>query len=175
MNAKQLTLIDLTDTQSPQTRSPRTRRLLAQLRSLHEALNTELEYSNATERPQITSPSDAADLLQPFMAPLEQEEVWTLLLDTRNRVIQLCTVYRGSLNTSSIRIGELYREAIRQNAASIVVAHNHPSSDCSPSPQDIAITKMIKEAGQLLDIPLIDHLIIGKGRYVSLKERGLGF
>ncbi len=109
------------------------------------------------------------------MAPLEQEEVWTLLLDTRNRVIQLCTVYRGSLNTSSIRVGELYREAIRQNAASIIVAHNHPSSDCSPSPQDIEITKMIKEAGQLLDISLIDHLIIGKGRYVSLKERGLGF
>jgi DNA repair protein RadC len=81
----------------------------------------------------------------------------------------------GSLNTSVIRVGELFRHAIKENAAAMIVAHNHPSGDPSPSPEDVQVTRQIASAGKLLDIDLLDHLIIGHGRYVSLKERGLGF
>jgi DNA repair protein RadC len=99
------------------------------------------------------------------------------MLDTRNRLVsQPVEIYRGSLNKSMIRVGELFREAIRWNAASIIMAHNHPSGDPSPSPDDVAVTRLIVEAGKLLDIPLHDHLVLGAGsRFVSLKERALGF
>ena len=126
-------------------------------------------------RPQIGSPEEAAELLSPAMAGEEQETVWVLLLDTRNREIEMLQVYRGSLNTSSIRVGELFREAVRRNAAGIIVAHNHPSGDPAPSPEDVAVTRMIIDAGRLLDIKVLDHLVIGHASFVSLKERGLGF
>jgi DNA repair protein RadC len=74
-----------------------------------------------------------------------------------------------------MRVGEVFREAIRANSAAIIVAHNHPSGDCSPSPEDAAITRELVKAGQLLDIDIVDHLVIGRGKFVSLKERGLGF
>jgi len=85
------------------------------------------------------------------------------------------TVYIDSVNTSVIRVGELFREAIRVNCAAIIVAHNHPSGDPTPSPDDVRVTEQIVEAGKLLDIEVLDHLIIGRQHYVSLKERGLGF
>jgi DNA repair protein RadC len=109
------------------------------------------------------------------MSALEQEELWTLLLDIRNQVLDIEKVYRGSLTSSQVRVGELFKAAIRRNAAAIIVVHNHPSGDPSPSPDDIALTRAIIEAGKLLDIQVLDHLVIGLGRYVSLKERGLGF
>ncbi|MFZ5915608.1 MAG: RadC family protein [Chloroflexota bacterium] len=137
-------------------------------------LGRRLLTESPDERPQIRTPADAANLLQAEMSLLEQEEVRVLVLDTRNRVLDSHTVYKGSLNTSLVRIGELFREAIRQNAAAVVVAHNHPSGDPSPSPEDIRLTEMLVEAGRLLDVEVLDHLIIGQ-RWVSLKERGLGF
>ncbi len=109
------------------------------------------------------------------MRALDQEEVRIALLDVRNRLIGTHTVYRGSLNTSMIRIGEIFREAIKQNAASVIVVHNHPSGDPSPSPDDVAVTRMMCEAGKLLDVSVHDHIIIGQNRFISLKERGLGF
>jgi DNA repair protein RadC len=90
-------------------------------------------------------------------------------------VLATQTVYKGSLNSSMVRIAEIFRAAIEAPAAAIIVAHNHPSGDPSPSPEDIRVTKQIVEAGKLLDIELLDHLIIGNGRYISLKERGLGW
>jgi DNA repair protein RadC len=81
----------------------------------------------------------------------------------------------GSLNTSVVRIGELFRSAIRDNAAAFIVVHNHPSGDPSPSPEDVNVTRQIVQAGKLLDIELLDHVVIGRQKYVSLKERGLGF
>lgn len=84
-------------------------------------------------------------------------------------------VYKGSLNTSVIRVGELFRFAIKDNAAALIVVHNHPSGDPSPSPEDIQVTHQIVKGGNLLDIEVLDHVIIGRQRYVSLKERGLGF
>ena len=126
-------------------------------------------------RPQICSPADAANLILTEMSLLEQEHLRTLLLDTKNRVLSSPTIYIGSLNVSHLRVGDLFREAIKANSASIIVAHNHPSGDPTPSPEDVEVTRQIVKAGKLLDIDVLDHLIIGHQRYISLKERGLGF
>jgi DNA repair protein RadC len=128
----------------------------------------------AETRPQISSPADAARLLMPEMSRLEQEHLRVLLLDTRNRVLGIHEVYKGSLNVSMVRIGEVFREAIRRNCAAIIVAHNHPSGCVDASPQDVEVTRQLVEAGELLDISVLDHLILGNG-WISLKERGLGF
>jgi DNA repair protein RadC len=127
------------------------------------------------DRPEINSPARAAEILMPRLSLLQQEYLVTLLLDTRNRFIEFVEVYRGSLNSSTVRIGEVYRAAIQQSAAGIVISHNHPSGDPTPSPEDVAVTRAIVQAGKLLDINCLDHLIIGQGRWISLKEKGLGF
>ncbi|MCB0199901.1 MAG: DNA repair protein RadC [Caldilineae bacterium] len=127
------------------------------------------------ERPQMRSPADAANLLMAEMSLLPQEHLRTVLLDTRNRVLSIPTIYVGSLNTAQVRVGEMFREAIRANCAGMIVVHNHPSGDPTPSPEDVQVTRMIVEAGSLLNIDVLDHLIIGRQRFVSLKERGLGF
>lgn len=127
------------------------------------------------ERPQVKSPADAANLLMSEMALLEQEHLRVILLDTRNRVLATPTVYVGSLNTSVVRVGELFKAAIRSNAAALIVVHNHPSGDPTPSPEDVRVTRELVAAGKLLSIDVLDHVIIGRNRYVSLKERDLGF
>ena len=139
------------------------------------ALCRRLQEPPADEKPRITSPADGANLLLPRLRHLEQEELHVVLLDTRNRVLAIQCIYRGSLNSSMIRIGEIFRAAIEAPAAAIILAHNHPSHDPSPSPEDISVTRQIVEAGKLLSIELLDHLIIGNGRFTSLKERGLDF
>jgi len=127
------------------------------------------------ERLRVVSPGDAANLLMSEMMLLEQEHLRLILLDTRNRVLNTPTIYKGSLNTSVIRISELFRAAIRANAAAFIMAHNHPSGDPSPSPEDVNVTRQVLDAGKLLDISLLDHIVIGHNRFVSMKERGLGF
>jgi DNA repair protein RadC len=130
----------------------------------------------AEERPSIHSPGDAAALVQHEMSLLDQEYLRVILLNTRNRVMGIEEVYHGSLNSSQIRIGEIFKPAIARMAAAIIVCHNHPSGQVDPSRDDIAITKAIVEAGKLVDIECLDHLIIGSGsRWISLKERKLGF
>ena len=96
-------------------------------------------------------------------------------MDTRNRMLGDETLYVGTLNASHIRIGEVFRDAIKRNCAAIIVAHNHPSGDPTPSPEDVEVTRQLIEAGKMLDIEVLDHLIIGQQRFVSLRERGLGF
>jgi DNA repair protein RadC len=127
------------------------------------------------ERPAINSPADAAALVQYEMFALEQEHLRVILLDRRNRVMEITEVYKGSVNSSQIRVGEVFKEAIRKNASALIVIHNHPSGDPTPSPDDVAVTRAIVQAGKLLDVEVLDHLVIGQGRWVSLKERGLGF
>ncbi|HZU05195.1 MAG TPA: DNA repair protein RadC [Chloroflexota bacterium] len=126
-------------------------------------------------RPQVRSPADLANLLMPEMAFLEQEHLRVVLLNTKNQVLAAPEVYVGSLNTSVVRVAELFREAIRQNAAAIIVVHNHPSGDPTPSAEDVEVTRQLIDAGALLDIEVLDHLVIGHQRYVSLRERGLAF
>jgi DNA repair protein RadC len=138
-------------------------------------LGRRLLISSPTDKPQVKSPADGANLVMSEMSLLEQEHLRTILLDSKNHVIKVHTVYVGSLNTSVVRVGEIFREAIRLNCAALIVVHNHPSGDPTPSPEDVKVTELIVQAGQLMDIEVLDHLIIGQQRYVSLKERGLGF
>jgi DNA repair protein RadC len=138
-------------------------------------LGRRLTIASPDERFQVRSPADAANLLMGEMSVLEQEHLRVMLLDTRNRVLAVTTIYVGSLNTSVIRVNELFREAIRRNAAAIIVVHNHPSGDPAPSPEDVSVTRTILAAGKTLDIEVLDHLIIGNQRFVSMKERGLAF
>jgi DNA repair protein RadC len=147
---------------------------VAQVKAAFE-LGRRLLVASPIERPQVRSPADAAQLLMAEMSLLEQEHLRLILLDTKNYVLSIPTVYIGSLNTNLIRTGELFRHALKENCAALIVAHNHPSGDPTPSPEDVTVTRKIVEGGQLLDIEVLDHLIIGQGRFVSLKERGLGF
>jgi len=120
----------------------------------------------------IRTPTDVAEPLIDAMGALDREELRVLLLDTKNVVTAQRTVYRGNLAGSSVRVGEVYRDAVRANAAAIVVAHNHPSGDPSPSGEDLRITAELAGAGRLLDIELLDHLVIGRGRWTSLRALG---
>ena len=127
------------------------------------------------ERPMIHTAADAAVILMPLLAHRGQEVLVVLALDTRNRVVDTIEVYRGSLNASPVRVCELFRPAIQRNCASVILSHNHPSGDPSPSPEDINLTRLTVQAGKLLDIDVLDHLVIGQSWWVSLKEKGLGF
>ena len=138
-------------------------------------LGKRLAMSTRNERNVIKTPSDAAQMLMLEMSMLEQEEVRTMLRDSRNGVIGVPMIYRGSLNSASIRTGEVFKEAIRSNAATIVFAHNHPSGDPTPSAEDIKVTRLLVDAGKLLEIEVLDHIILAHNRYVSLKERGVAF
>jgi DNA repair protein RadC len=133
------------------------------------------EVLRPPQRVQIKSPADAAAFLMARMGLLDQEELWTLNLNTRNQIINVHRVYQGSLNSSMVRIGEVFREALKRNAAAIIVCHNHPSSLVDPSPEDVLVTRQIVEAGKLLDCEVLDHLILGKGTWLSMREKGLGF
>jgi DNA repair protein RadC len=138
-------------------------------------LGRRLTTETDQDRPQIRCPADAASLLMAQMSHLEQEELRVMLLDTRNRVIDIVPIYRGSVNTSMVRIAEVLRPAIRANCPAMIVAHNHPSSDVSPSPEDVAVTKELIQAGQLLDVEILDHIVVGRQKYASLKELKLAF
>jgi len=134
-----------------------------------------LTSASYSDRFQVKSPADVAKLFMVEMLALDQEELWVAALDTKNRLMKVSKVYRGSVNTAMIRVGEVFKEALRLNATSIIVAHNHPSADPTPSPEDILVTRQIIEAGKLLDVETLDHVILAGSRYVSLRERGLGF
>jgi DNA repair protein RadC len=138
-------------------------------------LGQRLSVQSPESKPTISSPGDAAALVQYEMSALAQEHLRSIILDTRNRVMDIEELYKGSINFTSVRVGEIFRPAIRRDAAAIILVHNHPSGDPTPSPDDMALTKAVREAGLMLDIELLDHLIIGQGRYVSMKERKLGF
>ena len=127
------------------------------------------------DRAVIRGPEDVANLLAAEMSLLDQEHLRVVLLDSKNHVTGVTEIYVGNVNSSVVRAAEVFRPAIRDNSVGIVVVHNHPSGDPSPSPEDIAMTEDLKSASDLLGIELMDHVILGGQRHVSLKERGLGF
>jgi DNA repair protein RadC len=127
------------------------------------------------QRPQIGGPSDVANLVSMEMAYLQQEQLRVICLDTKNFVVHQQMIYQGTVNSSVVRTSEVFRPAVTRNCPSIVVVHNHPSGDPTPSPEDVRTTEQLRKAGEHLDIELLDHLVIGQGRFVSLKERRLGF
>ena len=128
------------------------------------------------ERMTIGSPQDVANLLMAEMAVLDQEHLRVLLLNTRNGVVGTQEIYVGNVNSSVVRPAEVLRPAVRENAPSIIVVHNHPSGDPTPSDEDVSVTRDLVLAGKPLGIGVLDHVVIGSGnRYVSLNEKGLGF
>ncbi len=138
-------------------------------------LGRRLAAISADDRATVESPEDVVNLVGIEMAALEQEQLRVVLLDTKHRVLAIRTIYQGSTNQAQVRIGELFREAVRYNAVAIVLVHNHPSGDPTPSPEDVVVTRQLVEAGRLLGVEVLDHLVIGQGRWVSLRERRLGF
>jgi DNA repair protein RadC len=142
---------------------------------LHSALELANRRDATTEPPMIKTPQDVADIVGPAMRGLDHEEMRVVSLSTKNRIVDNSVVYRGSVHTTVIRVGELFRAALYTNAAAVIVMHNHPSGDAGPSPEDVAVTREIVQAGKLLDVDVLDHIVIGDPGFVSLKERGLGF
>ncbi|MBM4406048.1 MAG: JAB domain-containing protein [Chloroflexi bacterium] len=138
-------------------------------------LGRRLASLSGEDRPFITSPKDVAALLMAEMALLSQEQLKTVLLSTKRQLIGVRDIYVGTVNTSLVRTAEVFRPAIRENAPGIVIVHNHPSGDPTPSQQDIDLTRQLAEAGRLLNIELMDHIIIGHTTWVSMKEKGVGF
>ena len=123
----------------------------------------------------VRSPQDVFNLMGAEMSFLDQEHLRALLLNTKNEVIGTHEVYIGSVNSSLVRVAEVLRPAVRDNCPSIIIVHNHPSGDPTPSPEDILITRRIRTSGETMDIELLDHIIIAGQGYVSLKDKGLGF
>jgi len=120
----------------------------------------------------IRSPEDAAAYLMTDMASLNQEHFVALFLNVKNEVLHKQTIFIGSLNSSIVHPREVFREAVKRSAASIIVAHNHPSGNPSPSPEDIEVTKRLIEAGSIMGIEVLDHVIIGDHQFLSMKEKG---
>ncbi|WP_066638386.1 RadC family protein [Desulfolucanica intricata] len=132
-----------------------------------------LDKFKAIENPVIKAPQDVADLLMGEMRYLDREHFCVVLLNTKNQVLYQETVSIGTLNSSAVHPREVFKNAIKRNAACIILVHNHPSGDPTPSREDIEVTKRLKEAGKIVGIEVLDHLVIGNGRFVSLKMKGL--
>ncbi|MBC8016875.1 MAG: DNA repair protein RadC [Sporomusaceae bacterium] len=127
----------------------------------------------SADRPVIRAPKDAADLLMARLRYEPREHFMILVLSTKNHVLATPTISIGSLNASIVHPRELFREAINHSAAAVILVHNHPSGDPTPSHEDIGITRKLVDAGKILEIPVLDHIIIGDNKYVSLKEKGI--
>lgn len=139
------------------------------------AVGQRMATDGAQERAVIASPADAANLVMYDMGILPEEHLRVILLNARSQVIEIVPLYKGAVNSCQVRVAEVFKAAIARQATAIIVAHNHPSGDPTPSPDDVVLTRAFVQAGKLLDIGVFDHIVIGQGRWVSLKERGLGF
>ena len=135
-------------------------------------LGRRLSQQQTEERYTIRSPQDAASYLMPDMTSLKQEHFVVLFLNVKNQVLHKQTIFIGSLNASIVHPREIFREAVKRSAASIICAHNHPSGNPSPSSEDIDVTKRLIESGLIMGIELLDHVIIGDHQFISLKEKG---
>lgn len=146
----------------------------AKLKAAFE-IATRVRALGTEDRQKISSPDDVVNLIGLEMSLLEKEELRVVVLDTKHRVLRIERLYEGSVNQAQVRIAEVFKSAIKLNAVAIIVVHNHPSGDPTPSGADVSLTAELERAGQLLDIDLLDHLIIGRGTHVSLRRLGLGF
>jgi DNA repair protein RadC len=143
----------------------------AQLQAVFEVARR-LTLPTTLERYQIQSPADAANLVMADMSYLDHEELRVLCLDTKNRVVANIRLYQGTLNSAVLRAAEIFKPAVTRNCAGIIICHNHPTGDTTPSPEDVQTTQQLVAAAKLLDIDLVDHLIIGTNhRFVSLRDQ----
>lgn len=152
-------------------------RLIRQLAEAHARLLSEMRtqmgaLGEGGRPPAIAGARDVHALLAPEMEPLVQEQVRVLLLDTKHHVLEAVTVYQGTVNHVPIRIAEVFRSAVVAGAPNVVLAHNHPSGVPEPSRDDLEVTRDLARAGELLGVRLLDHVIIGRGRFQSLKALG---
>lgn len=136
-------------------------------------LGRRLILAPPTQRITISSPPDIVKLLMSEMRYFDRECFKAVILNTKNEIIKILDVSIGSLNSSVVHPRELYKFVIKHNGAALIVAHNHPSGNPAPSSEDIKLTKRLNEAGEILGIELLDHIILGDGNFVSLKEEGL--
>lgn len=176
--ATQLPIFDLTAPTKPAGQRHKKQKVaetLATIRHLADELNQQLYTSRRADLPKVRSQVDAAEFFIPLLSSLEHEELWVMCLNVRNGITSIAKLYQGSVNQTQIRVGEIFRHAISDNAVNIIIAHNHPTGDPTPSPDDVAMTRAVVQAGKLLDITLLDHIIVAGNSFLSLKERGLGF
>lgn len=148
----------------------RARRLVAAL-DLAAAIHADRPVAGT----RVASAAEAASVLLPEMARLDREHLRVLLLDTKNRLLAVVPLYQGTLSATQVRVAEVFAAALWHNAAGVIIAHNHPSGDATPSPEDVALTRALVRAGTLLDLPVLDHLVVASGGYTSLRERRLGW
>jgi DNA repair protein RadC len=127
------------------------------------------------DRARIGSPRDVYNLVSAEMTLLAQEHLRVVLLNTKNDVLGVREVYKGNVNSAVVRVAEVLRPAVRENCPAIVIVHNHPSGDPTPSPEDVLVTRRIRTSAELMDIEVLDHVIVGASSFVSLKDKGLGF
>ncbi len=135
-------------------------------------LGRRIQQMKPVERYIIRSPEDGADFVMEEMRELKQEHFIVLFLNTKNQVLHRQTIFIGSLNASIVHPREVFKEAVKRSAASIICAHNHPSGDPTPSQEDIQVTRRLQECGKMIGIELLDHLVIGDRKFISLKEKG---
>ena len=147
----------------------------AQLAAAFELGRRSLSNALAADRWTIRTPRDVSDRLSPEMSHLDREELRVLVLNTKNVVVRSVTVYQGNVSGAVVRVAELFRDAVRLNAAGVVLVHNHPSGDPEPSPDDMQLTAEAIAAGRLLDIGVLDHVIVAGAGFVSLRDRGVTF
>ena len=149
----------------------------AQIKAALE-LGRRLQAEAPEERPVISGPEDVYNIVGSEMVFLEHEELRVLVLDTRNHVVHVEALYRGTVNSSQVRTAEVFREAVRRNQPNVIVVHNHPSGDPAPSPDDERTTRHLVEAGKALEIQVLDHIVVAHNqgtRYVSMRNMRLGF
>lgn len=138
-------------------------------------LGRRLSSLHPETRAVIRSPADVFNLLSVEMGLFVQEHLRALLLNTKNEVVAIREIYKGTVNSAAVRAAEVIRPAIRENCPNIIIVHNHPSGDPTPSPEDVRVTRELRACASMMDITLLDHIVIGRGRYVSLKQDGKGF
>lgn len=138
-------------------------------------LGRRLQREPVDARPEIRSPADAARILAPRMAALPRETLQVILLDGRHRVVDVTRIAEGRVNSVGARMADVFRDAVRQDCPAVILAHNHPSGDPSPSDDDAKLTRSAAEAGKILCVEVLDHLVIARGpsNYVSLREHGM--
>ncbi len=139
-------------------------------------LGRRLQREPVDARPEIRSPADAARILAPRMATLPRETLQVILLDGRHRVVDVTRIAEGRVNSVGARMADVFRDAVRQDCPAVILAHNHPSGDPSPSDDDAKLTRTAAEAGKILGVEVLDHLVIARGpssNYVSLREHGM--
>ena len=125
---------------------------------------------SGSERQKINTPDDIYEYFHYQLEHLDHEELWILSLDSKHYIIREERLYSGTINTSNIRVAEVFKKPLQLNAACFVMVHNHPSGDPTPSAADIVVTRNVIEVGKKMELPLLDHVVIGAGRFTSIKS-----